>query len=644
MLEAPSTHECMAEVCRAVNVEQWGRSIVKILAALTIWIQLFTPHAALAQAPKRVMLLHSFGREFKPWSDYARYIRTELERQSPWPLDVTDHSLVSARSSDDDPEAPFVEYLRALFAKRPLDLIISIGAPATAFVQRHRQDLFINTPMVLTAIDQRRVQYSQLTDNDTVVPVRIDYLKAMENILHVLPATKNIINVVGTSPIEKFWKDAIVTEVEPLASRVTFSWTDHLPFDEFLKQASSLPPDFAIFWELMIVDAAGVVHEGSAPLTRLHAVASAPIFSYDESFFGDGILGGPLLLVADSSKQTVAAAVRILGGANPQDIKIPPIEFGVPRFDWREMQRWNIDEQRLPPGSEVHFKASSMWDSYRAEIFATFSILLVQSALILGLIYEHRRRAGAEAIARRSMSELAHMNRIATAGQLSASIAHEVSQPLTGIINAAGAIRHWLAAENPDLSKVRAAVGQIELAGDRAGDIVRSVRSMFKHEAREPTDVNINALILLVVGLLKSELQQNEIELVLRLDDALPSVLGDPIQLQQVIVNLVMNAIESMHAVAFRRLSITSKKGDDHKIEIYIEDTGVGIDPNDIKKLFEPMFTSKENGIGMGLAICRSIIENHDGKISVARSSGHGAVFQVDLPCKVSPRHEVTPD
>ncbi len=163
----------------------------------------FACQSALAAEPKGVMLLHSFGRDFKPWSEYAKSIREELVRQSPWPLDITDHSLVSARSADEDPEAAFVEYLRALFAKRPLDLIVSIGAPAAAFVQRHRQQLFAATPMVFTAVDQRRVQYSVLTSMDAVVALRINYLAAIENILRVLPDTKNVMVVVGTSPNRK---------------------------------------------------------------------------------------------------------------------------------------------------------------------------------------------------------------------------------------------------------------------------------------------------------------------------------------------------------------------------------------------------------------------------------------------------------
>ena len=191
--------------------------------------------AATAES-KRVMLLHSFGTEFKPWSEYAKTIRDELNRQSPWPLDITEQSLITARSSDEDPEAPFVEYLRALFAKRPLDLIVSIGAPAAGFVQRHRQQLFATTPMVFTAVDQRRVQYSDLTANDAVVAVRIDYLAAIENILQVLPDTKHVAVVVGASPVEQFWRKEIAREVKPLEGRIAFTWYDDLSFEDILKQ------------------------------------------------------------------------------------------------------------------------------------------------------------------------------------------------------------------------------------------------------------------------------------------------------------------------------------------------------------------------------------------------------------------------
>ena len=348
---------------------------------------------------KRVLLLHSFGREFKPWSEYAEKIRSELNSQSPWPLDITEHSLITARSSDENPETAFVEYLRALFAKHPLDLIVGIGAPAAGFIQRHRPQLFATTPMVFTAVDQRRVQYSDLTADDAVVAVRIDYLGAIKNILQLLPDTKHVAVVVGTSPIEQFWREEIAREVKPLENRIAFTWYNALSFEDILKHAAALPPHSAIFWELMSVDAAGVVHEGNAALARLHAVANAPIFSYDNSFFGNEIVGGPLVSVLEVSRQTAAVAVRILGGEKAGDIEVPPVGFARPKFDWREMQRWGISESLLPAKSEVRFREPTVWDQYHRQIVMIGTVLLLQTALIGVLLHENHRRRRAEASA-----------------------------------------------------------------------------------------------------------------------------------------------------------------------------------------------------------------------------------------------------
>jgi signal transduction histidine kinase len=586
--------------------------------------------AGIAAESKRVMLLHSFGSDFKPWSEYAKSIRTELKQQSPWPLDITEHSLVTARSPDEDPEAPFVEYLRALFAKRPLDLIVSIGAPAAAFVQRHRHRLFAATPMVFTAVDQRRVQYSSLTANDAVVALRINYLSAFENILQVLPDTKDVIVVVGTSPIEKFWKEAIGKEVEPLANRIKLSWTDELSFEALLKQASALPPHTAIFWELMIVDAAGVVHEGDVPLTRLHAVANAPIFSYDESFFGNAIVGGPLLLAADTGRQTAAVGIRILNGEKPGEIRAPVVQFASPVFDWREMQRWGISKNSLPPGSEILFRSPTAWEQYRGYILAFFAAILIQSALILWLVYEHWRRQRAEILARNTMSELTHVNRVATVGELSASIAHEVRQPLAAMLaNAEGALR-WL--KKGKLEEVRAGLKDIVSEGFRANDIITNLRAMFKHDVQEKTLVDINKLVSSVLALVVIDLQKHEIELQTQLDEQIPQVLGNQVQLQQVILNLVMNAIEAMSSSQIRVLRIKTALSQPNKVHVSVEDTGTGIKPSDVDRLFKPLFTTKARGMGMGLSICQSIIETHGGRIWVSPGANGGSIFQFELP------------
>src|SRR6185503_17015774 len=146
-----------------------------------------------------------------------------------------------------------------------------------------------------------------------------------------------------------------------------------------LKRAAALPPNTAIFWELMIVDAAGVVHEGSTALAQLYAVANAPVFSYDESFFAGQIVGGPMLSVEEGSRQAAAVAIRILGGEQAGDIKVPPVRFTAPRFDWRKMQRWGISEASLPPGSQIYFRDPGIWDQYKLPILGIIAAILVQT-------------------------------------------------------------------------------------------------------------------------------------------------------------------------------------------------------------------------------------------------------------------------
>jgi signal transduction histidine kinase/ABC-type uncharacterized transport system substrate-binding protein len=590
---------------------------------------------ALAAEPKQVVLLHSFGRDFKPWSDYAKMIRSELDRQSPWPLDITEHSLVTARSPDEDPEVPFVAYLRALSAKRPPDIIVSIGAPAAAFVQRHRPQLFSTTPMVFTAVEQRRVQYSSLSSNDAVVAVRINYLAAVENILQVLPDTKNVMLVVGTSPIEKFWKEAIGKELEPLSNRINLSWTDHLSFEELLRQASALPKQSAIFWELMIVDAAGVVHEGGTPLTRLHAVANAPIFSYDESFFGQEIVGGPLLLVADTSRQTAAAAIRILSGEKPSEIRPPVVQFANPMFDWRQMQRWGISENHLPSGSKIYFRDPTLWDQYRWQILLIASVILIQAALIAGLLYEHRRRRIAEAQSLQRVNELARINRFTTAGELSASIAHEVRQPLSAISVSGEAGLRWLKRQDPNLDEVRKALEVVIKESHHADDVLKSVRAMFKHDVTARTQVNLNELIQQVITVAAGPIHSKNIVVETDLTDHVPAlVMADPIQLQQVILNLVMNAVEAMsHSGDEQRvLRIRTEPGPGGTVVVGVVDSGPRVDPEVVKKMFQPFFTTKTSGMGMGLSICKTIVEAHRGQLTASANNPHGMEFQITLP------------
>ena len=175
-------------------------------------------HPKFVDQPKNILFLHSFGQNFQPFATWSREIARELNRQSPWPLDIQEQSLVTARGGDDPSEAKFVAYLGALYSQRPPDLIVVSGAPAARFAQRHRADLYPATPMLLAGLEGRRVDQSMLSEQDAVVGLRFDYVVLFENILRLLPETKTIAIIIGKSPNERFWMDVVLQEVKPAAS------------------------------------------------------------------------------------------------------------------------------------------------------------------------------------------------------------------------------------------------------------------------------------------------------------------------------------------------------------------------------------------------------------------------------------------
>jgi C4-dicarboxylate-specific signal transduction histidine kinase len=245
---------------------------------------------------------------------------------------------------------------------------------------------------------------------------------------------------------------------------------------------------------------------------------------------------------------------------------------------------------------------------------------------------EDRKRA--EEALRKANADLAHITRVMTMGELAASIAHEINQPLTAVVTNADACMEWLSSEPPNLEEARAAVDCIAQDGTRASEVIRHIRAMFTKANPERTRVHINEVIRDIGGLMQAEASRNQVALQTELAADLPATIGDRVQLQQVIVNLVLNGIEAMSAVTDRprRLVIRSERQDSDQVLIAVRDSGVGIDAKDFRQIFDAFFTTKAQGMGMGLSICHSIIEAHGGRLWATTNSDHGATLQFTLP------------
>jgi hypothetical protein len=430
--------------------------------------------------PKKILLLHTFGPNFEQGAAWSREIQRELNKQSPWPLNIQEQSLVTALDGDDAAEAKFVEYLKAIYARRAPDLIVTLGAPAARFVQQHKADMFPTTPMLLAAVEVRRVEPSMLSEQDALAGVRFDQVAAVENILQLLPETKAIAIIIGNSPGERFWAGEHQRIVGPLLKKnnVELIFYGEQPLADTLKAVATLPPHTAIFFQQLSVDGAGAVYGDKEPLKRIYEVANAPIFSFDQSYFVGQTVGGPMFSPTEGAQPMAAVAIRMLGGEKTSGID--PVGFSTPKYDWRLLQRWNISESRLPPASEILFREPSAWEQYKWQIALILAVILAQAGLISALLSAHRQRRLAEVQSRQRMKELAHVNRFSTAGELTATIAQEINQPLGSVLTNAETAQAILKSPNPDIVELNEIVGDIVRDNRRASDVIRKIRDVMK--------------------------------------------------------------------------------------------------------------------------------------------------------------------
>jgi C4-dicarboxylate-specific signal transduction histidine kinase len=280
------------------------------------------------------------------------------------------------------------------------------------------------------------------------------------------------------------------------------------------------------------------------------------------------------------------------------------------------------------PVPEVHGYASLDQTNLALAVAGTTFVILA-SALIASLSEQKR----AEEALREAQADLAHVTRVTTLGEIAASIAHEVNQPLAAVVNAAGACLRWLDGGTPNLDEARRALDWIIKEGNRASEVIRRVRALVNKTDIEKVPLDVNDIVREAIALVQREMDSHRVSLRMELALALPMILADRVQLQQVIINLVMNGIEAMQSVTDRprELVIRSQQAETGVL-VTVIDTGVGIFAENADRLFNAFFTTKSSGMGMGLSICRSIVEAHGGRLWVTANVPHGATFQFTLP------------
>jgi signal transduction histidine kinase len=346
---------------------------------------------------------------------------------------------------------------------------------------------------------------------------------------------------------------------------------------------------------------------------------------------GFGIVAGSAATFEAMGTAVADLALAALAGKPIANIAMPATFFA----DARQLKRWRLSESRLPPATALFFKEPTLWEAYWAAIVAAAAVVALQAAIIMGLLFERRRRRAAERQSRLHLLELVHLNQSATVGALSASIGHELNQPLGAIRNNAAAAELILQTPTPDLKLIRQIVADIRDDDTRASEIIARLRGLLRKRteiARQ--DFDLNDVVASAGQILHPEAERRGVELVFRQAARELIVCADRVHVQQVILNLANNAIEAMLApdLAKKRLVFETALTGESKAEVSISDTGPGIPSDQLETVFQPFRTSKPGGTGLGLSISRALLEIYDGRIWAGNAPDGGAVFRFVLP------------
>jgi signal transduction histidine kinase len=455
--------------------------------------------------------------------------------------------------------------------------------------------------------------------------------EALAVVKDLLPGTERIALVYGGTSTERARYSGYTARLE--ASGFEPLDLGGLAMKDLLLEVARLPERTAILYFPIEMDAEGRTFPTEAACRRISDAANRPVFSLYRMLLGSGIVGGRLLDFSVWGEALGERALEALDDPSLPTILVPFERHSRLAFDARELDRWDIDESRVPRSSTVLFREPSLWRDYRPYVLAAIAVSLVQALLIVGLLLERRRRHRAELVARRHLATLSHVDRRGAMGELAASIAHELGQPLAAILANAKAADMMLAAGAADIEEIRSILHDIRNDDVRAAEIIRGMRELLRKRELETRPVDVNQLARDTAALVAADARSRDVELDLSLAPGPAMASGEPIYLQQVLLNLLLNAIAAVSSEPpnRRRVRVQTTSGNG-VVETVVSDTGHGIPTDQLATIFEPFVTTKAEGLGVGLSIARSIVEAHGGGIEAANNPEGGATFRFTLP------------
>jgi signal transduction histidine kinase len=579
----------------------------------------------------RVLILYPYDERIAATTAAGEAVRARLLEATGGKIDIFSEFLDLSRFPEMTHIEQMARYLTGKYTDRRPDVVIALGEESASFIVTNRNTIAPGARIVVAGFSSSTAQKMSLP-NDVVGAFNdFDIVKTLEMARGLQPEARHLFIIGGSADFDRAWLATARADLGVLAKNYETTYLEDLTIDNFVDRAAHLPPDSVVLALTIFRDHAGRNFIPREAIKLISATATAPFYGPYPTYLDYGIVGGSMVTFESLGLTVAGLAIDAIAGRPIANVDAPQTYIA----DARQLKQWGLSEDKLPPATVQWFRQKTLWEENRLAILAIIAVIAAQGVVIAGLLVERRRRRAAESESRVRLLELVHLNQSATAGALTASIAHELNQPLGAIRNNAEAAELMLRGRTPDLKLIQQILIDIKDDDQRAGDIIARLRGLLKKRSEiDWQEFDLNEVINSAIQILHPEAERRNILVSSRGAVKESRVRADKVHIQQVILNLATNAMDAMLDVASteRRLVFQTRLTQESKVELSISDTGRGIPSEKLVGVFEAFYTTKPTGTGLGLPIARMIVETYAGKIWADNGPEGGAVFRFVLP------------
>ncbi len=591
---------------------------------------------------RNVIIFFSYGSNLPAFEKIITGLNSTISGASNEPVNIITEYLDISRIVNDDHSKAIINMYNEKLNEMVVDLLITVGPGVNDAIQKYGDSSLKSLNMINVDLDMPgRTSLRDLgVKNGKEIFLNFLPEKTMRHAFELFPDRKHVYIISGVSKLDIFYSSLIRQSKKEFEPAYNFKFVPEMSFDSTIRFVRTIPPNSIVLVPSYLQDATKVNFSTPEVMGIISQNSRAPVMlGITDGGFDDrgGGIGGYLFSYINLGKEIGRVANEIINGKKADQIPVNNNVYYQHIYDWKELKKWNLTESKLIPADSIFYnKEISFYELYKWQILGVILFMISQTLLIAYLFRLNKRQRAINVkiqVTERMHRKLEHSDRLSKMSILTASLSHELFQPLAAIRITAQAGKQFILADKLDNIRASQMFENILEDETRATKLIRSVKSLMKEEAVDKEKFNLNTLIDDTIDLIATEAEKENIKIkkVFKADHVY--VFGNKIQIQQVLINFIRNSFTAMEKNDAERkiLEIILKQAQD-EVTVYVNDSGPGLDPSIKERLFMPFISTKKEGFGIGLALCKSLIENHHGKIWAENIPDSGALFAFSLP------------